>query len=314
MRVAIVGGGYMGGGMAQVFALHGIGSRIADVDAESALACVERVIDEAHRFEEQGLFPPGSGRAVADAVRASTSVEDAVAGADYIAEVVPESWEVKKATFARISAAATGEAVIASNTSAMPIDKLAAAVRNPERFLGVHWMNPAPFVPGVEVIPGTMTAPHVVDGAERLMRELDKVPVRVADSPGFVASRLQYALLQECCRIVAEGHATPGQVDEVVTNTFGFRLAFFGPFAIADMAGLDVYAGGFATLEAAYGARFSVPEILQRSAAEGRIGVKAGNGLTDLSQGSAEQLAAYRNAAYAALATLKADVGPIPGS
>lgn len=312
MRAAVIGGGYMGGGMAQVFALHGIDCTLADLDGQAARASVQRLSQEAERFEADGLFPSGAVDLITRHVHPADSIEAAVQDADYVAEVVPEVWDIKVDALSRASEAASPSAVIGTNTSAIPIARLAEAVRGPERFLGVHWMNPAPFVPGVEIIPGPATSDHAVDVAEGLLASLGKLPVRVPDSPGFIASRLQYALLQEACRIVEEGGATPSQVDDVITSTFGFRLAFFGPFGIADMAGLDVYASGFATLAEAYGERFAPPEVLRASVAAGRTGLKAGGGLSELSTRDPDALASYRNRAYAALAALKAELGSAP--
>ncbi len=313
-RIAVVGAGYMGGGMAQVFAMSGYSCVLADADAPTAEAARERLVREAEDFEAQGLFPPGSASAIGSGLSAAESIEEAVAGADYIAEVVPERSDIKADVLARICASCGADAVIASNTSAIPIESLAAHVTRPERFLGVHWMNPAPFVPGVELIPSTSTSPEVLDSAETLIAGLGKIPVRVADQTGFIANRLQYALFQEASRMVEEGLATPRQVDEVVSNSFGFRLPFFGPFAIADMAGLDVYAGGYASFAAAYGDRFAVPRMLTDRVAAGDHGLKTGGGFTGMDASRAAEIIAYRNRAYAALAQLKTDLGKVPGA
>jgi len=186
-------------------------------------------------------------------------------------------------------------------------------VTGPERFLGVHWMNPAPFIPGVELIPGEETEPAVLDRAEELIHSLGKTPARVADTPGFVANRLQFALYKEAARIVEEGVATPDQIDAVVSSTFGFRLALFGPFAIGDMAGLDVYESAYRTLEKAYGKRFTAPAALVTTVNEGNIGLKNGRGFLDIDPAEQAALLAYRDNAYARLAQLRAELGQAPG-
>ena len=183
----------------------------------------------------------------------------------------------------------------------------------PERFLGVHWMNPAPFIPGVELIPGPDTDPAVLDLAEELIRGLGKTPARVADTPGFVANRLQFALYKEAVQIVADGVATPEQIDAVVSNTFGFRLALFGPFAIGDMAGLDVYASSFRTLEKAYGERFTAPAALVATVEDGNLGLKSGRGFLDIDAAHQAALLAYRDNAYARLSQLRTELGQAPG-
>jgi len=307
-RIAIVGSGYMGGGMAQVFALAGYPCSLADVDEDTARTGRRRLVAEADRFESAGLFPAGASDRVAANILAAASIEEAVTEADYIAEVVPEDLNVKGVTLKRIGRAAPSRAIIATNTSAISISTLAAFVVNPERFLGVHWMNPAPFVPSVEIIPSAQTSREVVDVVEAMLDGVGKVPTRASDSAGFVANRLQFALFREAALIVEEGLSTTQSVDEIVSNSFGFRLPFFGPFAIADMAGLDVYAGAFATLEATLGDRFSTPESLHSLVQAGNLGVKSGAGYANYEAGSAAELVAGRDRAYVALESLRRDL------
>lgn len=312
-RVAIVGAGYMGGGIGQVLALSGSVVTLGDVDAERAALARERLIGQAQDFEQRGLFEAGSADLLADRLVAADSIEDAVAEADYITEAVFEKRDTKKTALARISAAAPATAVIGTNTSAIPIGELAEAVQQPQRFLGVHWMNPAPFVPGVELIPHEGTDPSAVELAESIVKAGGKVPARVSDSPGFVANRLQFALYKEAVLMVQEGLATPQNIDTVVSNTFGFRLALFGPFAIGDMAGLDVYASSYESLAAEYGDRLAAPELLTQTVQRGDLGLKSGHGFLDIDADKVEALVAYRDAAYRALSELRRKLGDAPG-
>ncbi|MFE4836307.1 3-hydroxyacyl-CoA dehydrogenase family protein [Arthrobacter sp. NPDC056691] len=310
---AVVGSGYMGGGIAQVLASHGYKVALGDVDGDTAERARARLIEQARGFEAHGLFPDGAAQTIEGNLTAAGSIEEAVVAADYIAEAVPEEPALKAAILRRISAAALPRAVIGTNTSAIPIGELAQSVDTPERFLGVHWMNPAPFIPGVELIPGPDTDPDVLNLAEELIRALGKTPARVADTPGFVANRLQFALYKEAAQIVDDGAATPEQIDAVVSNTFGFRLALFGPFAIGDMAGLDVYESSYRTLEKAYGERFAVPETLTATVKNGNLGLKSGQGFLDIDPADRPALLAYRDNAYARLSHLRAQLGAAPG-
>jgi len=312
-KIAIVGAGYMGGGMAQVFALHGHPVSIFDLDTETTKRSYERLITEARAFEELGLIPPGSDKVIESNLTYGFSLEEIVAGADYIAEVVPESIEIKEEIFARICKVAKPDAIIASNTSAIPISKLSAFVTNPTRFLGVHWVNPAPFIPGVEIIPTSETSEEVLQFVEELIGSLGKVTSRVSDVAGFILNRLQFALYKEAVTMFEEGVGTPQEIDAVVSNTFGFRLALFGPFAIADMAGLDVFVGAYKSLAEAYGERFTAPESLVEKVKNGEFGLKTGGGFAGLDASRKDEIAAYRNRAYAALSQLKKELGPPPG-
>jgi 3-hydroxybutyryl-CoA dehydrogenase len=307
-HIAVVGAGYMGGGIAQAFALAGHEITLADASAEVATQAVDRLVAEGERYEESGLFPPGAADALRSRLHAAPDVAGAVRDAEYVTEAVAEQVDVKHAVLRAICAAAPADATIGTNTSAIPIAELAEAVTGAERFLGVHWMNPSYFVPCVEVIPTEHTDAAVVSRVVELLRTVGKEPTVVADSPGFVANRLQFALYKECTRMIEEGVATPAQIDEVVRNSFGFRLPFFGPFLISDIAGLDVYQNSMATLERDVGDRLAVPEALKEQVAAGRLGLKSGSGFFEHDPDAAERLRRYRDTAYARLAALRAEL------
>ncbi|BAK33342.1 putative 3-hydroxyacyl-CoA dehydrogenase [Microlunatus phosphovorus NM-1] len=311
-RVAVIGAGYMGGGIAQVLALAGFEVVIADLDRERTEAHLRRLHTEAEEFEEAGLFEPGSADLVRANLSAAATLAEAVAGADLIEEAVLERPEVKGPVLASIEQAARPDAVIGTNTSTIPIGDLAGSLTHRERFLGIHFSNPAPFIPGVELIAHSSTDEAAVQTAELLVARTGKLSARVNDSAGFVLNRLQYVLLREAISLVEEGVATPEDVDTIVRTTFGYRLPFFGPFAIADMAGLDVYVDGFRTLQSHYGERLSAPAMLTELVADGRFGVKQGGGFVTPA-GDTAPLVAYRNLAYERLGGLLRELGPAPG-
>lgn len=311
--VAVIGAGYMGGGIAQSLALAGLPVTIADVSAEATEAAHERLLAEAQEFEDAGLYDAGATGTIRANLRTAASIEDAVADADLVEEVVFESVEVKHDVLARISAAARPDAIIGSNTSTIPARVLATAVTHPERFLTVHFSNPAPFIPGVELVLGERTDEAVVPVVKELLAKAGREAAIVADVPGFVLNRLQYVLLKEAMSIAEEGIASPEDIDTVVRTTFGFRLGFFGPFAIADQAGLDVYAGGFRTFEEAFGERLSTPALIQDAVEGDRRGVKNGRGLLkDYTPEQVKALVAHRNKAYSEMGRLVRSLGPAP--
>lgn len=310
--IAVVGSGYMGGGIAQVLALAGNTVLIADISEEIARTNYDRLIDEARQFVADGLFPADAVERIAANVSPAASIEDAVANADFIEEAVPEKIEIKHETLSRISAAARPDAIIGSNTSTILIGSLAEAVTGPERFLGVHFSNPAPFIPGVELIPHAGTDESAVKAAEEIVAATGKESARVKDATGFVLNRLQYALFHEATQIVEEGIATPEDIDTIVRTTFGFRLPVFGPFAIADMAGLDVYAFCYASLQTRWPERFATPESLKKLVDAGKFGTKSGAGYLDVPAERTGELVAYRNKAYVAIKKLIDELGPAP--
>ncbi len=307
-RVAIVGAGTMGIGISQVFASNGIPTVLVDSTPERSEAARERSLVLLSRLEEARLVGVGAVATARESLSAAGSIQEAVTGADLIVEAVLERPDVKAAVYSEIESAAGDEAVIATNTSSIPISELAEGLRRPARFLGMHWFVPPLLVPCVEVIPAPGTDEQVVQEVVGTLTRLGKAAVVVGDGPGFVANRIQFAMFREAARIVEDGLATPEQVDEVVRSSFGFRLPFFGPFTIADLAGLDVYADIYETLERGLGAEFSAPELLREHVAKGDFGVKTGRGFLELSQEEADELLARRDRAYAGLAQLRHEV------
>ena len=307
-RVAVVGAGTMGVGISHVFASSGIPTVLVDATPDLSEAARSRAIELLSRLERAGNVDGGTTATAEQHLAAAPSIADAVHGADLVVEAVLERPDVKLAVFAEIESVSDDEAVIATNTSSIPIAELAAGLRRPDRFLGVHWFVPPLLVPCVEVIRAPWTDDRVVDLVVEALIGLGKTPVVVGDGPGFVANRIQFAMFREAARIVEEGIAGPEEVDEVVRSSFGFRLPFFGPFTIADMAGLDVYADIYGTLERALGSRFSAPDVLREHVGRGEFGVKTGRGFLELSRAQADELIDRRNRAYVALAELRRDI------
>ena len=310
--IAVIGSGYMGGGIAQVLALGGARVALADVSAEIAKQNYQRLVSESREFVDAGLFPTGATATLEKNLWAADSIEEAVRDAEFIEEAVPEVIDIKHATLKKVSDAARPDAVIGSNTSTISIGELATVVLHPERFLGVHFSNPAPFIPGVELIPHADTAESTLETARAIVAETGKQSATVKDVTGFVLNRLQYALFHEAAQVVEDGIATAEDVDTLVRTTFGFRLPFFGPFAIADMAGLDVYAFCYKSLQTSFPERFATPKILQELVAAGKLGTKSGAGFLDVPAERVAELVAYRNKAYVLMQKLLDDLGPAP--
>lgn len=311
-KIAVVGSGYMGGGIAQVLALGGARVALADVSAEVAQSNYDRLLAESDQFVADGLFPAGSTEILKQNLWAAKDIEEAVADADFIEEAVPEVIAIKHQTLARISAAARPDAIIGSNTSTISIAELSGPVTNPERFLGVHFSNPSPFIPGVEIIPHAGTSAATVGTVRELVHAAGKQTAVVKDVTGFVLNRLQYALFHEAAQLVEQGIATADDVDTLVRTTFGFRLPFFGPFAIADMAGLDVYNFCYKSLQTDFPERFATPKILSDLVDAGKLGTKTGAGFLNVPAARTPELIAYRNKAYVAMQKLIEDLGPAP--
>ena len=293
----------MGSGIAEAFCAGDLEVRLTDANPELSAQARERVVTRARTHVDEGLIQ-GALIDRAERVRACDSIAEAVAGAELVLEAVAEDMEVKHAVLAEIEAAVSGDTVIATNTSSLPVDRLAEPLQRPGRFVGMHWFNPPEWTPGVEVIAAPATDPAVVERVMEFLRALGKAPAVVKSNTGFVANRLQMALLCEAVRCVQDGIASPEEIDEVVRSTFGFRLPFFGPFQIADMAGLDVYSAVMEQHREGLGGRFFIPEMLRERVARGETGTSSGAGFYAYADGEPEKLLRERDERYAALAQL----------
>jgi 3-hydroxybutyryl-CoA dehydrogenase len=305
----VVGAGTMGLGVAECFAAAGIRVVLTDATPELTREAKARLVRRARGHAEAGLLSDeAAGRA--KAVEIADDVAGAVSEADLVFEAVPEDLGLKEEILGSCSEAAPDDAVIVSNTSSLPISDLSGFVVRPGRFCGMHWFNPPEWTPGVEVIPAA-TGEDVVGRLVAFLRSIGKRPAVVGDGPGFVANRIQNALFLEAVRCVEEGLAPPQEVDEVVRSCFGFRLPFFGPFQVADMAGLDVYENVLDVLKGGLGERFEAPGSLRDLVEKGRTGTKSGAGFLRYTDEERERLLLERDRRYAALNELLKDFPPV---
>lgn len=302
-HATIIGAGRMGLGIAESFVIAELDVTFVEATPELCRESRERLVERMRGHAEAGLIPHDAAER-APYVVVADRIGSAVAGADLVVEAVTEDMEVKREVLEACDAATRPEAIIASNTSSLDINQLARFVARAERFLGMHWFNPPEWTPGVEVVPSDHTDPAVARRIVKLLREIGKRPSLVSATVGFVANRLQMALFCEAVRCVEEGVASPAELDEVVRSCFGFRLPYFGPFQIADMAGLDVYEAVLEQHEQAFGSRFEVPEAVRRLVREGRRGTAARAGFYDYDADAADALLVERDRRYAALSEL----------
>lgn len=271
--VGVLGGGRMGSGIAHAFLLAGSSVVVVERDAAAAEDATVRIRRDIARSLERGATVLTADELV-DALSTGT---DAAAFADcaLVIEAVPEDAELKKQALERVERATPDSTVLASNTSSIPIDELAAPLRRPGRFVGLHFFNPVPASALVEIVRGRATDDEVVDAARGWVDALGKTPIVVRDSPGFASSRLGVALGLEAIRMLEEGIATAEDIDAAMT--LGYRHPI-GPLRTTDLVGLDVRLGIAEELHARLGERFAPPELLRRMVAEGRLGRKTGEG------------------------------------
>jgi 3-hydroxybutyryl-CoA dehydrogenase len=270
-RIAVVGAGLMGHGLAQAF---------AEADAEVAIHDpVPAALDSVNARVRANLEQLGRDVAAANRISTYENLEAAVSNAEMVVEAGPEDLELKRAIFARLDQSAPASSILATNTSAIPISEVAQRVRGRERVLGTHWWNPPYLVPLVEVVEATDTSPEVVKRTIELLEAAGKTPVHVKrDVPGFIGNRLQHALWREAIALVAAGVCDAQTVDTVVKNSFGLRLPALGPLENADLVGLDLTLAIHEQVLPHIDRAPGPSPYLRHLVAQGRLGMKTGEG------------------------------------
>ena len=278
-RVAVLGAGTMGHGIAQVAAMAGHSVTLYDPDFVAVENGLQKIRKNLDKGVQLGKVADANREIALAALRTSTDLAEAVSGADLVVEAAPESMELKKRIFGDVEGHASEDAILATNTSSLSIGEIAAGLARPGRFLGLHFFNPVHLMQLVEVVHGPETSPDVLNEAVQWVERLDKEPIVVKDSPGFASSRLGVVLGLEAMRMVEEGVASPQDIDRAME--LGYRHPM-GPLKLTDLVGLDVRLGIARYLHETLGSEaFRPPEILERMVAEGRTGKKAGLGFYD---------------------------------
>jgi 3-hydroxybutyryl-CoA dehydrogenase len=283
-RIAVIGAGLMGHGIAQVFALAGHDVTITDT--------VTANLDSARARIRTNLADLGDDVTAVERVRPIADLATAVRDADYVVEAVLEDLPLKQKLFAEIERHVRGDTILASNTSVIPITRIMEGLTDRSRALGTHWWNPPFLVPLVEVIGTQWTTPAAIDWTIALHKAAGKMPVHVKkDVPGFVGNRLQHALWREAVALVEQGICDAETVDTVIKASFGRRLAVLGPLENADLVGTDLTLAIHRTVLPAIEHRPGPSPYLEALVAQGKLGFKSGEGFR---KWSAEEQAALR--------------------
>jgi 3-hydroxybutyryl-CoA dehydrogenase len=274
-KVLVVGAGVMGHGIAQVFAVNSLDVTLVD-QTDDMLQQAHGWIEENLQYlvELGGIDAAQVGKTL-DRIRLTADLEAAAQGVDYVLEAVSENLELKKAVFRELDVAAPSKTILATNTSSFDINEFSSVTKHPERVIGTHWFHPPPITPCIEIIPAKTTSRETVERAIAFMKHIGKFPTTCCNAPGFVANRIQFAMAAEALAIVEEGLATPQEVDRIVKSSFGFRLSAYGPFEIADQAGLDTYQAIFQYLYDKLNRRqFKPSRLIGELIDQGRLGLK----------------------------------------
>ncbi len=270
-KAAVVGAGFMGGGIAQVITYSGLPVVLKDIDQEMLDKGMEQLRSIYQRRVDRGKMTAGEMQEKVDLCTPTLSYDE-LSDVDIVIEAVPEVMGVKTKVFAELEEACPEHTIFASNTSALSISEMAAATKRPQKVIGMHFFSPAHVMKLVEVIPGLDTSQETIDDVVMLTESLRKIPVIVQECPGFLVNRLLMPYLNEAALALSEGAATAREIDEEMVK-FGWPM---GPFTLMDMLGIDVvyHTGKYMADE--YGGE--VPELFKMLYDAGRLGEKSGAG------------------------------------
>ena len=275
-RVTVLGAGVMGHGVAQVAAMAGHRVALHDPDPAAAERGLARIRANLEKGVALGKLSDDDRTAALARISLAPSLENACERADLVVEAAPERMRLKRSLFREVEAATPASALLATNTSSLSIDAIAEALREPRRFLGLHFFNPVHLMALVEVVRGGQTDEATLEAGVEFARGLGKNPIVVRDAPGFASSRLGVALGLEAMRMVEEGVAEPRDIDKAME--LGYRHPM-GPLRLTDLVGLDVRLAIAEYLhEELGGERYRPPALLRRMVREGKLGRKTGEG------------------------------------
>ncbi len=275
---AVLGAGTMGHGIAQVLAQADVRTRLYDVSPEAVergLAAVRANLDKG---VTKGKLGPEARDSALACLSGATDLTEALSGAQAVVEAVPEDLALKRRIFADLGRRLDARVLLATNTSSLPITRIAEACAHPERVVGMHFFNPVHIMKLVEVVRAEQTSEESARAALALSRRMGKEPIDVRDSPGFASSRLGLAIGLEAMRMLEQGVATAEDLDKAMVLGYGFPM---GPLRLTDLVGLDVRLAIAEHLERELGPRFAPPQILRDKVGRGELGQKSGRGFYD---------------------------------
>ena len=282
-KIAVIGAGTMGNGIAHTFAQSGYEVSLIDVSADSLERGMNTIEKNLDRMLKREKIYEDDKQTTLDKITTYTSMNDGLAGVDLVVEAATENMDIKLNIFSQLDEACGENVILASNTSSISITKIASVTNRPDKVIGMHFMNPVPVMKLVEIIRGYATSDDVTDQIMQLSRDLKKSPVEVNDYPGFVANRILMPMINEAVYTLYEGVAGVEEIDAVMRLGMAHPM---GPLHLADFIGLDVCLSILEVLNDGFGnPKYAPCPLLVNMVTAGKLGLKSGEGFYDYSEG-----------------------------
>lgn len=286
----------MGAGIAQAFSQHGFSVRLFSRNRARIDEALRLISTRQKELVRNGAITLRVSERSQKLLETTTSLADAVRGVEFVSENIVERITEKRKLFNQLSKDLSPDVILSTNTSSLSLSPIASSVRSPERFVGLHWMNPAHLMPIVEVIRAPNTSDATIHATCELARHVGKSPIVLnQDIPGFVINRLQYALFREAFLLVGRGIIDPRGIDDALKDGLGLRWAILGPFEHMDLSGLNTVEAVATSLFKQLDRTLTPPSILENLVKSGKLGLKTGGGFHGLSRPDLERLAARRD-------------------
>jgi len=298
-KVAVVGAGIMGHGIAQVCAQAGYRVHVSDLKEGVLMAAVDRIRSNLETLVKYGVTTKNKAESTISRIRVTVDLAEATKDVDFVVEAVPEIMRLKKQVFRDLDKLCPKRIILASNTSSFSITEIGSVTERPEKVIGTHWFRPPHITPLVEIVRGEATSDETLGVTRCFLEKLGKSPIVCRDSPGFVANRMQHVMTNEAIILLQKGIASAEDVDKAVKLGFGFRLPVVGPLEAQDFAGLDT---SLRAREYEYrklgDTKYQPPRLLRKKVEAGELGVKTGKGYYDYAKKDISSLIRKRNEQY----------------
>jgi 3-hydroxybutyryl-CoA dehydrogenase len=295
-KIAVIGVGIMGSGIALACAKGDLEVKIWDIQKDVTKQALSRITSALDTLSDAGILSKEDRNSCLQRITPTQQINQAVEGAKIVFEVVPERIELKKQVFKKLDTICQNDTILASNTSTFKIAVLASATKKPSRVIGTHWMNPPYFVPLVEVIPSARTSRETTDVIMNFLTSIGKRPILCNDTPGFIVNRMHSALLVEVISMAEQGIATMKDIDMAWTQHLGPRYCVAGPFQQMDSFGLDTEHSQYSYLQKTVkDNKFKPPRLLKTKVRNHQLGLKTGKGFYDYSGKDIESMIKERD-------------------